>query len=471
MPWKPSDGFHERTLQHHTQVLLPLLEDRDAKIIITHAGRGIIRGRTTAILEKLSHLHGLREVTMLLPQDAPHNKKGYAIEISSRKVRAVAAILQPFKRDLLNAAKENRLLVAGKFSWRILSSLSAEIREAMMQKRIVYPCYWMRRPLTPIHSKLEEILGSQVPSQENLASYILAAHREALVNRWNRMTRVEKLCHRLKLKAAYAALPEEEKERRSQAAVDRYAALPVEEKGRRAQGVSDRYAALPEEEKDRRADLARETTSTFWKGVSAVEKLRRMQLLSRSIRSGEGKARWRASLRAAKAAMKPEVRERVFAAMRLGYRDKMTPERQRELGDRKRLAWSVEARAEAAAREKRRHEEDPTRGQRVMERARAVKASKQNIVNKQRLETCARKLLTKIRERLASSELLELDKRDRRTWREQSGKFLDLASDKKISLQPEEVEIFEKAVKAALDCGATSKSKKLKARHESARQG
>jgi hypothetical protein len=117
---------------------------------------------------------------MLLPQDAPHNKKEYAIEISSEKVRSVAEIMQPFKSFLLNAAKENRLLVAGKFSWRVLSSLSNEIREAMMQKRIVYPCYWMMRPLSPIHSKLEEILGSRVPSQKDLASYILAALRPSL---------------------------------------------------------------------------------------------------------------------------------------------------------------------------------------------------------------------------------------------------------------------------------------------------
>ena len=169
--------------------------------------------------------------------------------------------------------------------------------------------------------------------------------------------------------------------------------------------------------------------------------------------------------------MRPEVRERVFAAMRLGYRSKMTPERQKELGARRHLAWSAEAREAAAAREKLRHEADPTRGQRNMERARAAKATQQDSVNQQRLETCARKLLAAIRERFASSEPLDLDKRGRRTWREQSGKFLDLASNQKISLRPEEVELFERAVKAALDCGVASKSKKLKERHAAARQG
>lgn len=184
-----------------------------------------------------------------------------------------------------------------------------------------------------------------------------------------------------------------------------------------------------------------------------------MQALSNSIRSGEGKARWRASLRAAKAAMKPEVRARVESLLRKGYREKMTPERQAELGQRKRLAWTQEARQAAAARERQRQEDDPARGQRLMATARAAKAEKQEEVNKKKLETCARQLVEKIKGLLSSTEEVVLDKKTRRALRERGERYLLLASTGMIKLSDDETKILREGVDASRKCGATLQSR------------
>lgn len=217
--WVAPEGFEERTRRHHEGGLALLLADRARKIIITHATRGNIRGRTTTILETLSRHHRLAEATLLLPCDAPHNRRGYAIEIAKAKVDSISEILRPLEKDLIDAARENRVLVAGRFAWRVLSAVSEQVAEALHDKRIIYPCYWLRRPLDPIHQRLKEVLGEHAPDRDVLASYILQAHREALVNRWRRMAPHERLLYRLKLKATYDALPDEEKDRKGSSCV------------------------------------------------------------------------------------------------------------------------------------------------------------------------------------------------------------------------------------------------------------
>ena len=299
------------------------------------------------------------------------------------------------------------------------------------------------------------------------------------------MTLLERIAHKQKLKAAYAALPEEEKQRRAAqraegyaalpeeekqrraaAVSEKYAALPEEEKQMRASAVSERYAALPEEEKQRLASLSREKTKDHWSRLSYVERLRRMQAVSRSLRTPDGKQRWRAALRKARAEMKPEMKERVYRALRLGYRSKMTPSKQAEVGQKKKLAWTPEMKVQAAERERARHELDPSRGKKLMERAREVKKENQKEISKSKLRTCVLKLLEKIRERLRSDDL---SKADRRTLREQGEKYLALHGTGTLSLETSEVELLQKGVDHSRSSGASLKSQKLKARHETAR--
>ena len=234
----------------------------------------------------------------------------------------------------------------------------------------------------------------------------------------------------------------------------------------RASAVSERYAALPEEEKQRLASLSREKTKDHWSRLSYVERLRRMQAVSRSLRTPDGKQRWRAALRKARAEMKPEMKERVYRALRLGYRSKMTPSKQAEVGQKKKLAWTPEMKVQAAERERARHELDPSRGKKLMERAREVKKENQKEISKSKLRTCVLKLLEKIRERLRSDDL---SKADRRTLREQGEKYLALHGTGTLSLETSEVELLQKGVDHSRSSGASLKSQKLKARHETAR--
>jgi len=418
-------------------------------MIITHATRGEIAGRTTGILQRLSKKHDLREITLLLPQDAPHGKNGYALDKSAPKADNIAKLLHPYKEAVISALKDGRVLVAGNFSWNVLRRLGEDVQRALEEHRIIHPCHWMNFPVEGLQMKLKSALGEKAPTLDQLCSYIVKAHREALRARWRRMTRAER--------DAYTKLK-----------TDAYNALPQEEKDRRAQMVSDAYNALPQEEKDRRGQMASDAGALFWKKSSAHQKILRTQACLAWRRSVTGKAAWKAALRRAKANMDHDTKERVVEALRQGYASKMTPVQQKIVGKKRRAAWTPEMREEASKRWK----AGPLASSSAanMEKARAVKAEKQPEVNKKKLLTCALKLverITEIMQRVAGGDALT--KPERRTLREQSQRYVELSLNNEIDLEEAQLEIFRNAEKLSREAGSSSKSEKLKMRHAAAR--
>jgi len=445
MPWNPLDGFDERTEAHHTATFVPALADASCAMIVTHATRGEIAGRTTGILKPLNTHHELQEITLLLPEDAPHGKNGYALEKSASKAARIAKLLQPHKEAILSALKEDRMLVAGNFAWSVLRRLGKDVRRALVGRRVVYPCHWMNSPLDILQMQLQKILKRKAPSLEQLCTYIVKAHKEALRARWKRMTRAEREAYR-KMKS------------------DAYNALPQEEKDRRAQMVSDAYNALPQEEKDRRAQMVSDVGFMFWKGASAYQKIARTQACLAWRRSATGKVAWKAALKKAKANMDPETKLRVMEACHQGYSAKMTPVRQKIVGKKRQSAWTEEMREEARKRLK----ASPlaSNGAAAMEKARAAKAEKQPEVNKKRLLTSALKMVDLIKEIMQRvSNGAALTTRERRTLREPSRKYLDLFDKNEIVLEEAQLEVFRNAEQFSREAGANSKSEKMKSRH------
>jgi len=449
--WVPSAGFESRTVAHHSACLAPIVQEGTSVVIITHATRGDIKGRTTGILSRLHAHHGLKEVTLLLPEDAPHGRDGYALEKSSAKAKKVAELLAPHSSSLLQAARDNRLVVAGRFAWNVLRRLGVELRTTLLDKRVLYPCHWMNRPLGKILATLASTLQEKAPTMEQLKVYVVEAHREALRARWARLSVEERRAYRQLRAAAYAALPPEEKERR-------------------AQTIAAAYAALPPEEKERRAQLACQQGLAFWRTRTAQEKLQRVSHCLAWRRSATHRRAWRRALTEARAKMDPATKALVLAAMRKGYREKMTPERQTLLGEKRRQAWTLDMREEARQRVLTRtdHAEQCRRN---FAKARVVKQTNQVAISSKTATTCARKvadMISSMRMRVETNGG-ELTKAERRTMRERSSHYLKLEAAGKISLEACLQKTFTEGLDFSLKQGARVKSEKLKERHARAR--
>jgi hypothetical protein len=490
MPWLKLAGFEERTRSHHEETLRPVLQ-ADQVFILTHATRGDIPGRTTYILQPLTQKHGLKEVTVLQPVDAPHGVNGYALDKCAKKAKTIATLLAPFKTELMSALSRGRMLVAGIFAYRVLSHLG--LAEEAAKWRILYPCHWRNAPITTIHSKLVEVLGTRSPTLSGLQNYIHVAHSRALRARWARMSHEDKAAYKEFRRKIYASLPPEEKERRAKAVAETYASLPPEEKERRAKAVAETYASLPPEEKERRAKAVAETYASlppeekerrakvssiegkkFWQGSLASDRMRRIQACHAWRASPEGRKSWKAALKLARASMDPVTRARCTALLRAGYASKMTPERRKELRSRRKSGWTAEKREAARQRQRQRLLNPELLERRLanLEKARAIKLENIEVSSAKRLVTHATNLavrIRKIRQALEANPGQELSRAERRTFRESSQKYLDLEAAGTITLDAPTIAALEDAKQFSLDSGAASKSVKLKRRFETAR--
>lgn len=386
-------------------------------MIIIHASRGEIRGRTTGILEGLSKYHGLREITLLQPMDAP---QGRDLEKSAQKAAWIAMLLEPHVEMLVKAATEGRILVAGKFAWNMVRRASPALQTLLSSRRVVHPCHWRNRRLERILAKLQEVLRVSAPLPDQLATYVVQAHREALRDRWARMSPEEKMLYR-----------------------QRKVAL---------------YVALPQDEKDRRARVSQTVTAQYWERTSATLKLLRGQARLAWRRSKEGRSAWTTALRAARAAM-----ARVRKARREGCAARMTPERQRALGLKRKASWCEEKRRAAARRQRMRNAGTPEVALTALCKARATRMRNIEAVSKQRLPTCAWKLLETVRTLMQRPEAGELlNKQERRTLRERGSFYQDLAAEGSIALEQEALDLLARGIAASQDEASSSKSSKLR---------
>jgi len=452
MPWQQPAGFEERTRSHHEETLRPVSQ-ADQVFILTHATRGDIRGRTTYILQPLTQKHGLQEVTLLQPVDAPHGVNGYALNKCAKKAKTIAALLASFKTELESALSRGRMLVAGMFAYRILSLLG--LAEEAAKWRILYPCHWRNAPISTIHSKLVEVMGSRSPTLSKLQHYIYEAHSRSLRERWARMSHEDKAAYKEFRRKIYAALPPEEKERRAKA-------------------VAEIYAALPPEEKERRAKVSSIEGKKFWQGSPASLRMARVQACHAWRASPEGKKSWTAALKVARASMDPVTRARCTALLRAGYASKMTPERRKELRSRRKSGWTSEKREAARQRQRQRllNPEYLKRSLANIQKGRVVRMENIEVSCAKTRVTCAANLIDrfrKIKQALEANPGQELSKVERRTFRERSQKFLDLHDAKTIVLDAPTIAALKDAKQFSLDSGAASKSVKLKRRFETAR--
>lgn len=433
MPWQQPAGFEERTRSHHEETLRPVLQ-ADQVFILTHATRGDIPGRTTYILQPLTQKHGLKEVTVLQPIDAPHGVNGYALNTCAKKAKTIATILAPFKAELKSALSRGRMLVAGIFAYRVLSHLG--LAEEAVKWRILYPCHWRNAPITTIHSKLVEVLGTRSPTLSGLQNYICVAHSRAQRARWARMSHEDKAAYKDFLRKIYASLPPEEKERRAKVS-------SIEGK-------------------------------KFWQGSLASDRMRRIQACHAWRASPEGRKSWKAALKLARSSMDPVTRARCTALLRAGYASKMTPERRKELRSRRKSGWTAEKREAARQRQRQRLLNPELLERRLanLEKARAIKLENIEVSSAKKLVTHATNLavrIRKIRQALEANPGQELSRAERRTFRESSQKYLDLLSAGTITLDAPTIAALEDAKQFSLDSGAASKSVKLKRRFETAR--
>jgi hypothetical protein len=483
VPWTPSPGFDDRTARHLAASLGRVLGERHP-FILTHATRGEIVGRTTRILRELER-HRLRDVPLLEAQDAPHDVHGYAIEKSAAKQKHLALLLAPYKDDLHAALLEQRMLVTGKFAQSILRRLGLKASE---DQCIGYPSCWRNLPIAETRQKLAAVLGPSTPTEEQLAGYIVVAHRQAMRARWKRLSSAERqavrslLCRayaalpqeekdrRAQLKAdAWAALPQEEKDRRAQLKADTWAALPQEEKDRRAQTVADAYAALPQEEKDRRVTVSSAGMQKFWKAAPAVVKLARAQSLRASRGTVAGRTAWRVALCAARASMPKQTRLRVEAAMRRGYAAKMTTAQKTRMGLRRRQAWTEEKRQEAAARFRGSSTEAAAAAN--LEKAHAVlkdPVTGKAALNK-RLTTKAIKVEQQVRElkrlmNAGAAVAVFADRTKRAALRNSCRGFLEWHAQGRLDVDEECVTLLKEGIEMVDAAGKGSKSEALKSR-------
>ena len=434
MSWKSSPDFELRTTQHLQGGLGEALRSGQP-FIVTHATRGDVAGRTTHVLSPLRRKHGLVDVPLLLPADAPHSAQGYAVERSAAKQAAVAELLAPYAADLLVSLTTNRALVAGRFAQGVLSRLGADVKAAAERSYIRHPCHWRNAPIQETHAKLSSVLGAQPPSQEQLARYIIWAHRQSLRDRWARMSVEEKRAFRELRKLAYEALPPEEKARRSQE--------------------------------------ARLAMRMMWKKSTAVERLLRTQACIAHRKTPAARAAWLRALKEGRMRMAPEKKAMVIAAMRAGYSSKMTAEAQARVGFKRRGAWTAEKRQAAALRMKSHHsaaakQENLLKAQAALRDPEVMKKR-----DDKRLTTTALKverLVLETMARLQADPDVDLSTKERRSLRESCRKSLAAHAEGRLAVNAKCVETLQAGERLSLDAGAASKSAGTKRRWEASRQ-
>jgi hypothetical protein len=172
-----------------------------------------------------------------------------------------------------------------------------------------------------------------------------------------------------------------------------------------------------------------------------------------------GKKAWRAALKAARGRMMPETRAAVFAAMRAGYRRKMTPTRRAEIGSKRREAWTREKRIQAAARGRANADIYRKSISKAHEALRQPECMEKR--NRARRATAAQATKKRV---LAALEKqgAPLDKKERRSLRESCQKALAAMAAGRLSLSQEENDLFRRGIQLANVAGAESKSAKLR---------
>ena len=450
----------QERLRLHLQNSLQGPLEAGKSIIITHATRGAIPGLTTRVLSALHRAAGLVDAPLLDPEDAPHRPDGYAYAHAASKRDIIVESLRPLRGLIQSALEEGRVLVAGDIAQNLIGRALGKKAAATLKKfSIQYPCRWPWLPVASILAKLRLVTGTSTPGKNEFARMLVHAHSQTLIARWMRMTVFEREAYALKKKAAYAALPAEEKERRAKEAAAAYAALPAEEKERRAKEAAAAYAALPAEEKERRAVMAHSSTFLHWQTVSPLQKLRRIQFMHTYRKTVAGRQAWRTALKEAKKRMSPETKAAVFAAMRAGYKRKMTAARQAEIGEKKRKAWTPEMRSEAAARGKANADISRKNVAKAQEALRQPECmEKRNLARKATAAEAAKK---RVLAALADKDA-PLSKKERRTLRQSSQKALDAMSTGALIHNDEDAEVFRKGIQFANAAGAECKSAKLR---------
>ena len=432
MLWVSSPEFEARTEAHLAAGLASALA-AGKKVIITHARRLDVAGRTTYMLAPLVERHGLHEVTLLQPEDAPHNKQGFAVQTSAAKQIAIAALLMPHKNSIVAALENKKALVAGNFARMIMGRLDIDMRDQFAHACIAYPCWWSKFQLYPVietHAKLASILALTTPTLGQVKKYIVVAHNQALRDREDRLSPEEKL--------------------------------------RRSEEARQRWDQLPQAEKLRRSEEASSSMELVWERMGLLDKLARIMALTRSLRTMEGKKKWVAKLTQAWKKWTPQQRVARMANMRKGYREKMTPEKQAATGQKRKLAWTDEMKSAASERGS---------------TAEGVEQAKTNLASahKKLKEPEAMANRTAKNKQAAVEKhvktVTELLKADPLTWTKADRRQLCTSSQRwlnqdggEVALTDLQKEKFEEAVKKSKETGAALKSEKLKSRHQNARE-
>ena len=209
----------QERLRLHLQNSLQGPLEAGKSIIITHATRGAIPGLTTRVLSALHRAAGLVDAPLLDPEDAPHRPDGYAYAHAASKRDIIVESLRPLRGLIQSALEEGRVLVAGDIAQNLIGRALGKKAAATLKKfSIQYPCRWPWLPVASILAKLRLVTGTSTPGKNEFARMLVHAHSQTLIARWMRMTVFEREAYALKKKAAYAALPAEEKERRAKEA-------------------------------------------------------------------------------------------------------------------------------------------------------------------------------------------------------------------------------------------------------------
>lgn len=146
---------------------------------------------------------------------------------------------------------------------------------------------------------------------------------------------------------AYQNLPEERKKDINEKIQRAHLTAPEDVKKERAMAVAERWMALDAEEKRAFARRMHEIVRRQWAKMPAAEKSERLSrfLASRSSTDrSESKRRWWSSC-------SDEQKESVMQALRTGYAQKMTPEKQRLAGQKRAATYQACPEKRAKARE------------------------------------------------------------------------------------------------------------------------
>ena len=425
------------------------------------------------MLMPLKRDHGLMEVTLLSPQDAPHNRSGFAIEKSLGKRAAIARQLEKYLEAISSAFKANRVLVAGGFAQHVLKlafekhKAKLTVQQMINNASIAYPCWWSQFKKYPVKhtaAKLASVLGAGAPSSTRLKTIIVYAHNQSLRDREARLTPEEKAQRSEEARLRWERLPQEEKDKVSEEARLRWERLPQEEKDKVSEEARLRWERLPQEEKERRGLQSSVEMMQVWARMSFQEKLRRKNALLAPRLSAEGKRRFRLSLVNAWLRSDPVLRQRRITQLRAGYKLKMTTERQAEIGQKRRLAWDEDRRQ--AARERGLQPANLEIAKANLDKAhQALKESgRMEVRNDKKRQTELQKHL-EVLKALVARNPSDWSKEQRRTLRDRSRKWLKDAEQQKVQMSDATKELLEQAIAKSVEFGAEAKSQGLQDRH------